>query len=228
MLIKEIILETVCLPEIKDFYINKFGLNVRVESENFISLNVGTSVLTFKQVTSDVKPFYHFAFNIPENQFSEAKKWIKEERGISLIGLNGEDEFDFSSWNARAFYFYDPAGNIIEFIVRHRLKNASAEKFSQKSILSISEIGMPVRDVGGYFDELSKEFGLPEFSGDRKSFSVSGDDNGLIIIVPEKRIWYPECCEAKIFPVTVYIEPDLKNIKKEKQFSELPYKIISE
>lgn len=224
MFIKELILNTDKLTELRFFYENVLEFPVNSPDENSISVHTKNSVLTFTTSVKDKykDPFYHFAFNIPNNQFAQAKSWISER--TDLIDLDGNDEFIFESWNARAVYFYDPAGNILEFIARNNLDNSSLEKFSSKSILSISEIGMPVRDVEMIFNEIRRELKIPLFSGNKKSFCAGGDDNGLIIVVPEKRIWYPELNEASIFPVTVIIEA---GVQKEMKFEDLPYKIIS-
>ncbi len=225
MLIKEVILNTDKPEELKKFYETIIELPVIQKSDNSFSVQTLDSILTFEKNTGskNENPFYHFAFNIPNNRFAEAKAWISER--ADLIKSDGEDEFDFESWNARALYFYDPAGNILEFIARYDLDNSSAENFTSRSILSVSEIGMPVPDVEIFYNEISKEFKLPLFSGDSKTFCALGDDNGLMIVVPEKRIWYPNLTEAGIFPVTVIIE---SGIKKSLQFPDLPYKIISE
>ncbi|MCB0727247.1 MAG: VOC family protein [Ignavibacteriae bacterium] len=225
MFINEVILITDKLDELKEFYGSILGLPVRSENENSVSVRTINSVLTFTANNTDLykNPFYHFAFNIPNNKFIEAKAWISER--VNLIESGGENEFEFASWNARALYFYDPAGNILEFIARYDLDNSASGNFTGKNILNISEIGLPVRNVEMFFNKVTAEFGLPLFSGDKKNFCAVGDDNGLMIIVPEKRTWYPNLPEAGIFPVTVIIE---SGIKKDIQFQDLPYKIISE
>lgn len=225
MFIKEVILHTDKIDELKDFYGNVMGLPVDQTGENIITVQTINSTLTFKANTDNnyKNAFYHFAFNIPNNRFAEAKAWVSER--VRLIKSDGEDEFDFESWNARAFYFYDPAGNILEFIARYNLDNSRNEVFSAESILSISEIGMPVPNVETFFKVISTEFKIPLFSGDKKNFCAIGDDNGLMIVVPEKRIWFPNLVEAGIFPVSVTIE---SGIKKELEFESLPYFIISE
>ena len=53
--------------------------------------------------------------------------------------------------------------------------------------MEVSEIGLPVADVGAAVDFLEAELGLPHFSGDRESFSAVGDDRGLFIVVPVGR-----------------------------------------
>lgn len=225
MFIKEVIFNTDKLTVLKEFYGPVLGLPVRSENENSVSVQTINSVLTFTTSNNDLykNPFYHFAFNIPNNKFNEAKAWISER--VNLIESGGKNEFEFASWNARAMYFYDPAGNILEFIARYDLDNSASGNFTGKNILNISEIGLPVRNVEMFFDKITAEFGLPLFSGDKKNFSAVGDDNGLMIIVPEKRTWYPNLSEAGIFPVTAIIE---SGIKKDIQFQDLPYKIISE
>jgi catechol-2,3-dioxygenase len=225
MFINEVILNTGKSNELKNFYGKIMELPVSITGENTISIQTINSTLTFTEANDNnyKDAFYHFAFNIPSNKFKEAKEWISER--TDLIESEGENEFDFESWNARAMYFYDPAGNILEFIARKNLNNSSNEKFSSKSILSISEIGMPVYDVEKYYTEINTKLNIPLFSGDKKSFAAIGDDNGLMIVVPEKRIWYPNLNEAGIFPVTLIIE---SGVQKDIQFDELPYGIISE
>ena len=55
--------------------------------------------------------------------------------------------------------------------------------------LEISEVGLPVADVGAAVEWLEEELGLPHFSGNRRDFSAVGDDRGLFIVVPVGRPW---------------------------------------
>jgi len=222
MIIKELSLYTNLIEELKEFYTQALELVLIKEDESSFAVSCRDSVLVFT-ITNDIKdPFYHFAFNIPENRFSHAKDWIS--RKTELIKLEGDDEFDFRSWNAHSLYFYDPAGNIIELIARHNLNNATDEEFSGKSILSVSEAGLPVDDVDKFFSEVNKEFKIPQFSGDRSAFCAAGDDSGLFIIVSKGRKWFPDCEVAEIFPLSIIISTDTNN---EMEFENLPYKIIS-
>ena len=222
MIIKKLALYTNLIGELKEFYTQSLELALIKEDESSFAVSCGDSELVFTS-TNDIKdPFYHFAFNIPENKFKEAKEWIS--RKTELIKLNGDDEFDFRSWNAHSVYFYDPSGNIIELIARHNLNNASEEEFSGRSILSVSEAGLPVDDVDRLFNEVNKEFNIPLFSGDRSAFCAAGDDTGLFIIVSKGRKWFPDCGDAEIFPLLIIIR---SNTEKELKFENLPYKIIS-
>ncbi len=218
MFIKEVILQTNLPDALKKFYKDLLEIEVINSDEKSFSLRLGMTRITFVSSVLSNIPFYHFAFNIPENQFHEAKSWAKER--VRLIDLNGEDEFNFESWNAHSFYFYDPAGNILELIARHNLVNKSLETFTGRSLLNVSEIGIPVHNVNEFFESVNSGFGIPLFSGDLKTFVAAGDDNGLMIIVPEGRKWFPDCAGAGIFPMTI----TLKGYdEKELRFEKYPY-----
>jgi catechol 2,3-dioxygenase-like lactoylglutathione lyase family enzyme len=222
MVIKEIVLQTGFPDELQKFYADTLGLNLKYKDDDSFDVQFGDSVLKFTKVPGKNKPFYHFAFNIPENQFKEAKEWAKQR--VDLIKLDGEDEFDFKSWNAHSIYFYDPSGNILELIARNNLSNKSSEQFSGKSFLNISEIGLPVYDIENFYFEVNRNFDIPIFSGDTKNFCAAGDDEGLFIIVNNGRKWFPDCPDAEIFPTAVKIK---SYFRKEIEFENLPYKIIS-
>src|SRR5262249_48564307 len=101
------------------FYANLLGLPVVSRMENKVVFQAGGSLLTFQQARNGWDGFYHFAFNIPENQFLEARDWLSTR--VALIqDRQGKDTFKFVAWQADAMYFYDPAGNIVEFIARHQ------------------------------------------------------------------------------------------------------------
>ena len=111
----------------------------------------------------------HFAVNV--GRFEDAVAWARGQ--AELI----DDDVPFEAWRARAAYYFDPAGNLVELIARERAPGAEL-------LMEVSEIGLPVADVGAAVDFLETELGLPHFSGDRPSFSAVGDDHGLFIVVP--------------------------------------------
>ena len=202
MKIRKVTLQTGKLDELRGFYLNKLYFNCETEDDRSFTVRAGSSLLKFEEGNKDA--FYHFAFNISENMIEKSLEWIKDKAGPMVY--EGENIIDFSSWDAHSIYFYDPAGNIIEFIARHRLNNSSEGEFSVNNITSISEIGMPVKDVKGFFDEVSEATGIPLFSGDNKTFTAAGDDEGLLIIVPEGRNWFPNCPPAEIYPIALELE----------------------
>jgi catechol 2,3-dioxygenase-like lactoylglutathione lyase family enzyme len=118
----------------------------------------------------------HFAVNVPPERFEEAVAWGREQ--APLI----QDDVPFPLWRARAAYYFDPAGNLVELIARERAPG-------EELLIEVSEVGLPVADVGAAVDFLEAELGLPHFSGDRENFSAVGDDRGLFILVPVGRAW---------------------------------------
>jgi catechol-2,3-dioxygenase len=201
MKIVELQLETHCLEELKQFYTEILELPLLEERKRTFSFQAGATKIRFCQAEPPEKPFYHFAFNIPENQLKEAKKWLSGR--TTLIEKDGRDEFRFENWNADAVYFYDPGGNIVEFIARHSLTNRSDEKFSAQSILCVSEIGYVVEDVRLFSEHIKEELNLELWDGDEQQFAAVGDEEGLLIVVPVNRGWFPVDKPAEIHPVTV-------------------------
>src|SRR5438552_5474144 len=118
------------------FYVDVLHLP-GVMSGDTLSLQAGSSKLTFRQTSGGPSGVYHFAFNIPENRFEEAKAWTSRRVPLIRSGA-GEDSFHFETWNAHSFYFRDPANNILEFIARHNLENGSDRPFDEQSLLCIS------------------------------------------------------------------------------------------
>ena len=137
----------------------------------------------------------HFAVNVPPERFEESVGWVRDR--VPLL----HDDVDFPSWRARSAYFFDPAGNIVELIARERAPG-------DELFLEVSEVGLPVADVGAAVDWLESELGLPHFDGDRRNFSAVGDDRGLFIVVPVGRPWLYTDRPAPDAPVRVAIDSD--------------------
>lgn len=106
---------------------------------------------------------------------------------------------DFETWNANSVYFFDTDGNLLEFIARQDLNNEESSEFNSNQILNISEIGIVRAKPGEYGKELIEKFDLKLFEKNQYSelFTAVGDDNGLLIIVKNNRIWFPTEIPAK-------------------------------
>lgn len=133
----------------------------------------------------------HFAVNV--GRFDDAVAWARGQ--AELI----EEDVPFEAWRARAAYYFDTAGNLVELIARERAPG-------HELLIEVSEIGLPVADVGAAVEFLEAELGLPHFSGDREGFSAVGDDHGLFILVPVGRAWLFTDRPATDAPVRVTIE----------------------
>jgi catechol 2,3-dioxygenase-like lactoylglutathione lyase family enzyme len=173
----------------KDFYANILELPVRRDS-TILEVKAGKTDLLFTEAP-EFDGAYHFAFNIPENQFGPAKRWISNRLTL-LREENGNDEFHSENWNSSSVYFKDSAGNVLEFIARHNLKNAVNGDFDSKQILNISEIGLPSEDVVGLATEICQRLDISVFRQQaNETFTPVGDDEGLLIIPIKDRIWIP-------------------------------------
>jgi catechol-2,3-dioxygenase len=132
----------------------------------------------------------HFAINVGD--FDAAREWARTQ--AELI----QEDVPFEMWRARAAYYFDPVGNLVELIARERAPG-------DVLLMEVSEVGLPVADVGAAVEFLATELELPHFSGDRESFSAVGDDRGLFILVPVGRPWLFTDRPASDAPVRVTI-----------------------
>jgi catechol-2,3-dioxygenase len=187
----------------RDFYTRVLEVPVR-QTPPGLEVNAGETVLAFAQAPRDFDGAYHFAFNIPENQFYTAKAWISGRIPL-LHDENGQDEFESKSWNSHSVYFKDAAGNVLEFIARHNLDNAVERDFDSGQVLNISEIGLPSENVIGFANELCASLNLSVFKQEpNETFTPVGDDHGLFILPIKDRIWIPNSgVPARMLPVRV-------------------------
>ncbi|MFE0560754.1 VOC family protein [Paenibacillus sp. NPDC058910] len=192
------------LAMIKKFYVDLLEFEVKKDADERLELQAGRSTIEFVQ-DHDSRAFYHIAFSIAVDQLSEAMKWL-ENNGIELITQDGNQPFEFKDWPASACYFYDPDGNLIEFIAHHATVHEQADSFNAKHIIAISEIGLPVVDVREEIRRLHEVFGLSLWRGDGKLFAAMGDENGLLIVIDKHRPWFPVHIKPGMFPTVVLIQ----------------------
>jgi catechol 2,3-dioxygenase-like lactoylglutathione lyase family enzyme len=206
-----------------DFYADVLELPVSLTA-SALEVGAGATELVFKQAWSDFDGGYHFAFNIPENQFAAARAWIAD-RVTLLHDENGKEEFDSQSWNSHSVYFKDTAGNVLEFIARHNLQNATQGDFDGRQILNVSEIGLASEDVVGFANELCTRLGVSVFEQEpNENFTPVGDDHGLLILPKRGRIWIPNSgVPAELLPVSVQGSTE----GKEWEVRGVPYEILA-
>ena len=92
MNIKYLELLTKDLVAQRDYYSQVLELPVSLAAER-LEVQAGTTTLVFTQAQPDFDDAYHFAFNIPENQFSVATDWISARIPL-LHDEIGKFEFD--------------------------------------------------------------------------------------------------------------------------------------
>lgn len=207
MQINRVIVQTSALKELTAFYKTVVGLSTDSKNENEISIMIGSTELVFKQVSA-ADPFYHFAINIPANKINEAKDWLSSRVELIWMADYKSDIADFVNWQAKSVYFFDPAGNIVELIARFDLDNKTDQLFSSEQFLSVSEMGLVIKsdEFDRGLTNLLERYQLSYFAKQPPlpQFRAIGDDEGLFIVVPENRNWYPTTKPSGIFPMEIH------------------------
>lgn len=191
-------LELLCgvpLERMKNFYHDSLGLRVLEERRDRLTIAAGQTRLTFVRAARESdRPFYHFAFNIPENKIRSARDWQRERSPLLPIparfrdGGYPDDVIDYRHWNAHSVFFFDPAGNVVEHIARHDLANSSRGAFSSADILYASEIAFVVDDVPAAATRIREFAGLEQYRGGDNQFRAIGDERGLLLVMRRGRV----------------------------------------
>lgn len=200
MKIREITLFANQLSEQLYFYKNILGFEITHENSRNFTFQVGFTKITFER--SEQKYIYHYCFLLPCNQLEAAIKWLNPR--LDILKIEGERVIEnFDTWNAHSIYFYDGAGNIVEFIVRHDLKNQTTkERFDLSQILCLNEIGMPTSDAKKINQQIEKELNSKYWKGDLERFGTNGTQDGLFLLVNNeiKKEWFPTTLQTQSSP----------------------------
>jgi hypothetical protein len=204
------------LASMRQFYAGTLGLRVLEERAGELALAGGATRLTFRPAGRDHgHPFYHFAFNIPENKILSALAWQKARSPLMAIPTRLRDPkfpdevVDFRHWNAHSIFFFDPGGNVVEYIARHDLKNGRSGDFGPDDILYASEIAFVVDDVKEASAAVKPVAGVEQYRGADDQFTALGDEMGLLLVMKRGRVlnFDPSSTEkaAAVFPTMASI-----------------------
>ena len=201
-------LKTHKLNEMKQFYANILGFSLEQETPHSFQIALGLSSIEFNNKDVVGEPYYHFACDIPSNQFEEAKNWIKSK--TNLLTENGKDEIDFTSLVAKSFYFEDPSGNIIEFIARLDDNPSSEHPFSLANIKKISEMSLVVQDKIPVIDYLKPYHIVPRSDSEIPStvlcFMSDKKTKVFLLLASPNRKWLFSEKVSKIFPLDITLD----------------------
>jgi catechol-2,3-dioxygenase len=185
------------LDKMQEFYHKKLGFRIeeKRKEQNRLTILAGKSRITFvKAGKKGGDPFYHFAFNIPENKILKARNWQKERTELLPIPERlrdskfPDDIVNYRHWNAHSVFFFDAAGNVVEYIARHDLDNGTKGEFSPDDILCVSEIGFIVDKVVEAADAIKKAVGLEQYRNGDDQFTALGDEQGLLLVMKRGRV----------------------------------------
>ncbi len=196
---KSVLFHTNKLKLLKRFYRNVMGLEIIQSSTEEFSVKVGESTIVFRQ--SDQPAFYHFAINVPGNQFSIIKHWMKDR--LTLNREKAVDQIYFPNFDADSIYFEDPAGNLIELIGR-RNRDVFGN-ITINSFLNVSEVGIVTPHIVDVGDQL-QDAGIPLWQGtevDPESLNFLGKNDTFIVLVPPGRRWYFSKIDSETHPLEI-------------------------
>lgn len=182
---------TTPLAEMAHFYGEVLELPIRERTRRGLTVDAGATRLTFLQRSSEeAAPWYHIAFNIPENKILHARDW---QRARTPFDNNVEaprhpdhpDIVHFAHWDAHAVFFRDPAGNLLEHIARHTLDYTRSGPFTSRDIRCCSEIAiiLDAEDLRADADAIGGEIGLTRYRTSSSRFVALGDENGLVLVM---------------------------------------------
>jgi hypothetical protein len=182
--------------ELQDFYVGVLGLPLDGEA-----IVVGETRLRCRVEGGDA--FYHFAFLVPGDRFDAALAWARER--VQLLG----DVFDFEAWNARAVYFHDPAGNIVELIAHRELEqNGRDGEFAADELAGVSELGIvgePLLDLLHRLETVGLELWDGSVEG-KNQLGFVGEQGRTLILAPPGRGWLPTGRPAEPHAVELVLE----------------------
>ncbi len=176
------------LALVRDFYEQSLGLDVLESDNETVCFRCGRSKLCFQQRATATP--YHFAINIPSRQEAAALSWLRER--VAVQAFTGEDIVDFPNWQAKAIYFYDPAGNIVELIARRELNYPDQQPFSAEAFLEVSELGVGTSNIESVYRSLQEATGITIYDGSFERFCAIGEPTALFITVDYRsKKWFP-------------------------------------
>jgi len=111
--------------------------------------------------------------------------------------------------DSESVYLRGPDGAVLELIARHRLPDRPtwpAGPFGPRSLLAVSEVGIAVPDVAAAVADLRSALGCAPFGDPEPRFAPVGDDTGLLVLVAERRVWFPTAADrASTGPLTATV-----------------------
>ena len=223
------------LAKMKEFYHSTLGLRVAEDKPDRLTIDAGQTRVIFRPADKDHgQPFYHFAFNIPENKLLAAHKWQSKRTTLLPIPERlrdpkfPDDVVHYRHWDAHSVFFFDPAGNVVEYIARHTLKNAAAGAFGSADILYASEIAFVVDDVTAGVAGLTESVGVGPYKSTSDEFAALGDELGLLLVMKRGRVISfdsPDKKAVTVYPTTATVRGDRKTTYKVPKF---PYQVSVE
>lgn len=202
------------LDALAAFYGGRLGLPIIQRNSGELHFLAGGSRLVFVKQSSpqhlslEEKRVWpqHYAFNVPEHKFDDAKTWLQARCDL-IPDEAGHTVIYHENWDAHSLYFYDPDGNIGELIARHTQPTAHAGAFDASALLCVSEVGIVTSDPAATARLACEQLNAAVYRTElNDTFAPVGDEDGLFIIVKAGRLWMPDrVLPAQPSPITVAV-----------------------
>ena len=180
------------LPALSAFYEERLELP---------GLSIGETTLEF--APEEGEPFYHFALLAPGDRFDAVLAWARDRVELLPDSESGDVVFDFSNWDAKACYFHDPAGNIVELIAHRGVGETTVDgPFAGEELLGLSELGLvgDTPPMAGML-RVALELDLWDGSLEEGQLAFLGERARTLILGPPGRGWLPTGRPAERHPV---------------------------
>lgn len=189
MVFRDVLLEARSPRTMLSYYGGTLELPVVTEEEGEVGVRAGATTLRFRRAAPGTSPTYHFALRVPGGAFAQAKEWLAAR--TKLVREDGDDEFDWSFWGARAVYAHDPEGNVIELMAFPDLPPAG-EWEGATSFVGFAELGLPVADPPVAAAVLGDAFGIGTWDGEEvtsDALTPVGEQGASFLLTPLGRKW---------------------------------------
>ncbi len=171
------------LEALRSFYAGSLGLEAIESDAGGLALRAGDGELRFHAAGGS--PFYHFAVLVPDGRFDAARRWV-EAVTEPLELRDGGTVIDFSDWDARALYFEDPAGNIVEIICHAGIAVSARgpeEPFAARELAGISEAALVAGDPAAKADAIEAETGIGVWDGNAEAGILFSGERGRTLVI---------------------------------------------
>lgn len=183
MEIQQVQLATRSVDEVAQGY-RALGCPVAVDGDT-VRVVVGRTRLVFRAFDGATGA-HHLAFAVPTGTFAAAKERLAG--AATVIGTEDADEFEGpSGWDSRSVYFDGPDRQVLELIERRALPPRADDRW----LVSVSEVGIAVPDVGAAVAVLRRHGIEPYANPPGDDFAAVGDVHGLLVLVRPGRTWFP-------------------------------------
>lgn len=200
-MLEQVTLYTHQLKQLKRFYMNVLNFPINEITSNSFNIKIGTSTIKFIEQEKEAR--YHFAINIPGNQFTIIKDWVRDR--YPLETNEGVDEVYRVKFASDSFYIKDPSGNLVEFIGRRSRDFLGT--FTLDAFYNLSEISI-VTDSVNEVGELIQDQAIPLYFTsviDEKGVNYLGKDDSFLVLTPNGRKWAFSNERAIISPLIIHL-----------------------